>query len=573
MTRNRAVLQSIQSADKVTTTEEIASTVNRLRASNIIDELKIVDLNGNLLFSTLTVDEKSSLPLIEGALSKGEVISGLIQVNGSYFVSVALPLYARGKPIGAALFSRNAKAAAQALADSLGSQVLISDMNGRLAHQIGDAIPDKFPLESFAKGRLAFDYVPAAETVYMVTGIDMIDIEGNGIGRIITLFDRTVDFRESQKISYLTYSMLIVLTLLISLGLLVYLRREMKPIGTIVQEIKQMSGGDYTLNISSTERRDEIGEIARALDGFRSLAIEQQQAQQQEEQLKSIKIQRGLEIERNVALFEERIEKATQVMSNAVNDMRSAMSEIDNQLESNVNNISSVLSATEQSYSGTQSIVEASDQLAQAAQNIEQKVSRSSTISRQGVEGASHASIQVASLSKTSDKIGNVLKMIGDIAGQTNLLALNATIEAARAGEAGRGFAIVAAEVKALAAETEKATEEINLQITEIQNSINLTVQSIDGVSQNVGEIDGVSHEIADAVRQQNQSTEQIATNTRQALDVASTVNADINAIADSANACLNVVKLGLEATQTLEMETSSIRVEINTFLKDVRAA
>ena len=92
---------------------------------------------------------------------------------------------------------------------------------------------------------------------------------------------------------------------------------------------------------------------------------------------------------------------------------------------------------------------------------ISEQLVRTTQVVRASVSEAETTNTQIAGLAAAAQKIGDVVKLISDIAGQTNLLALNATIEAARAGDAGRGFAVVASEVKSLAVQTAKATEDI----------------------------------------------------------------------------------------------------------------
>ena len=114
---------------------------------------------------------------------------------------------------------------------------------------------------------------------------------------------------------------------------------------------------------------------------------------------------------------------------------------------------------------------------------------------------------------KAAQKIGDVVKLIQDVAGQTNLLALNATIEAARAGEAGRGFAVVASEVKSLAVQTAKATEEIAGQIAGVQGSTTAAVGAIGRIADRMQEISQFTAAAAASVHQQNAATSEISQN------------------------------------------------------------
>ncbi|NEX00147.1 methyl-accepting chemotaxis protein, partial [Rhodopseudomonas sp. BR0G17] len=144
---------------------------------------------------------------------------------------------------------------------------------------------------------------------------------------------------------------------------------------------------------------------------------------------------------------------------------------------------SHVAAASEEATSNVQSVASATDQLSSSIREISQQVQESARIAGDAVGQARNTTDRVSELSMAATRIGDVVELINSIAGQTNLLALNATIEAARAGEAGRGFSVVAAEVKALAEQTAKATGEIGQQISRIQSATQESVGAIREIS------------------------------------------------------------------------------------------
>jgi methyl-accepting chemotaxis protein len=166
-----------------------------------------------------------------------------------------------------------------------------------------------------------------------------------------------------------------------------------------------------------------------------------------------------------------------------------------------------------------------------------------------------------------------VVKLITAIAEQTNLLALNATIEAARAGEAGRGFAVVAHEVKALAAQTAKATDEISTHITGMQAATEESVKAIKEIGGTIGKISEISSSIAAAVEEQGAATQEISRTIGEAAkgtaQVASNIT-DVNRGASKTGAASAEV---LSSAQSLSNESNRLKAEVDKFLNTVRAA
>jgi methyl-accepting chemotaxis protein len=212
----------------------------------------------------------------------------------------------------------------------------------------------------------------------------------------------------------------------------------------------------------------------------------------------------------------------------------------------------------------------AADELSRSIGEISRQLTQTGGIVAQAANEARQTDAEIAGLAEGAQKIGDVVKLIREIAGQTNLLALNATIEAARAGDAGKGFAVVASEVKSLAVQTAKATEDIANHIMSVQASTAGAVDAIRYIATRMNEIDRNTVALAAAVEQQNAATGEISQNVAGAAKgtshVLSTLGEVTLAAAETRASAENV----RGASQTVEQAVGNLRVEIEDFLKQV---
>jgi methyl-accepting chemotaxis protein len=218
-------------------------------------------------------------------------------------------------------------------------------------------------------------------------------------------------------------------------------------------------------------------------------------------------------------------------------------------------------------------VAAAATELSSSIAEIARQVNVSNDIAGQAVKDIDRTNAIIESLAETAQRIGDIVSLINDIVGQTNLRALNATIEAARAGEAGRSFQVVAAEVKALANQTAKATEEITAQVGSIQGATQDSVKAIKSISQTIRHISEIAEAISTAVEQQGNATNEIARNIQQAAAGTGEVSENITGVTKAASATGRAAEDVLKSAHDMAQQAELLRGEVDRFLDEVKAA
>ena len=346
------------------------------------------------------------------------------------------------------------------------------------------------------------------------------------------------------------------------------------PIGLMTKAMAALADGDNRVDIPATGNRDEIGDMAGAMQVFKDNALEKVRLEEEQAAAQ----QRGEEEKRQAMneladRFERQVKEVVDGVSSSATEMQATAQQMSSTAEETTRQSASVASASNQATANVQTVAATAEELSASIAEIGRQVMQSAKIAQNAVEEAESTNETVKGLAEAAAKIGDVVNLINDIAGQTNLLALNATIEAARAGEAGKGFAVVAQEVKNLANQTAKATEEISSQISAVQEETNDAVVAIEKIRGIIGEVNDIATTISSAVEEQGVSTQEIARNVQQAASGTQDVNSNIENVSRAAGETGTAAGQVLNAAREMSSQAEGLRGEVDRFLGEVRAA
>ena len=325
---------------------------------------------------------------------------------------------------------------------------------------------------------------------------------------------------------------------------------QVLPNGQVISVLNQpMAGGGWVgVHEDVTERRRAVEE--------RTALIEQ-------EQRRSV-------VDAAISAFRERVENVLRTVGESTSSVRSTATALYKSSDETSQQAEGALKTSNEASSNVSTAATAADEMSSSIAEISRQLHTTADIVRTAVSEAEATNDEIAGLTTAAEKIGEVVKLIQNIAGQTNLLALNATIEAARAGEAGRGFAVVASEVKSLAVQTAKATEEIISHIAAVQGSTEGAVDAIRRIAERMRQINEYTSNVAASVEEQNAATGAISQNVASAAEGTKVIVGVLGQVAGSANGGRSSAQTMLAASEVMEDAAGKLRAEVENFLAKV---
>ena len=310
-----------------------------------------------------------------------------------------------------------------------------------------------------------------------------------------------------------------------------------RPVGGLTVVMRELAGGRLDVVVPHSERRDELGEMARAVAVFREhMSSEAELARQQDEERRLAAADKQASLVRMAETIEADTQTAMELIGQRTAKMATTADEMHASAGRTGDSAKSAAASAAQALANARTVASAAEQLAASIKEIGGQVGQSAASVNRAVEAGRATRSTIEALNEKVGRIGTVADMIGDIAAKTNLLALNATIEAARAGDAGKGFAVVASEVKQLATQTALSTQEIARHLGEVREATAASVTAVGRIEHTISEVDAISGSIAAAVEEQGAATAEIARSVAETAGAANVMTSRIAEVSSEAD-------------------------------------
>lgn len=354
------------------------------------------------------------------------------------------------------------------------------------------------------------------------------------------------------------------------IGLVMLSHGVIKPLARLRNGMKAIACGNTDFILPDTHARNEVGDMARMVENFRQNAIARAQLEMKVQQEHAQEVHRQNHVATLIQRFRETIVGIRASLESELGSMGESANSLNEIASQALSGAEAARDAAGAASSNVGSVAGAAAELTSASREISQQVHHASESVNKAMAVARETDREFTSLAELSNRIGDIVGIIRNIAEQTNLLALNATIEAARAGEAGKGFAVVASEVKTLAGQTAHATEEISGQISAIQSATQHALHAIQTITGSVGEIEARTVAIAAAVEEQEASTHSISNSIALASEGSERAVTNAQQVTETVDRTKDEAELLRKTAAQLSQVAGALSSSVEDFLRNV---
>ncbi|NRD75546.1 methyl-accepting chemotaxis protein [Shewanella sp. VB17] len=553
LTRDSATRKAIKKGNIKSLQENVNTTYNLLQAQHILTKLQITDLDANILASLPNVQTgNTQKQLVKDAIEEGKIKGGVeVDDNGDLIISFSFPLYMRGKTIGAAIFGKSLNDALDDFKRNINADVAVYNTAGDSIYSSDATLFKDIDLVRPLLTESDVIVLKHNGIVYSVAMQPIYDAFNKPVAQIVSMKDYTQSYEAQKQFEFVSYFSVFIVICSAVIALYFYMNHSLKPLENLVVSLNHIALGQLSEDIDITSN-DELGQLQQAMQ---AMVVQLRSMMQEINGVTNMLYKSAHEM----AEITDEAQKSTLKQQAETDIVAAAMNEMTSNVQNVAENATNAAKAAIDANSETNSGREVVSGTILLINDLASEIAKAANV--------------VNRLEEASNDIGSVLDVIKSIAEQTNLLALNAAIEAARAGEQGRGFAVVADEVRTLASRTQNSTQEINNMIEtfrqHVSEAVTVMKKSQDQASMSVEKVTkaGTSLDlISSSITTINEMNVNIANSTEEQSVVTKEVNSNIMNITDYAHHAATAAKSINEACGELNQLANDLQDRISHF-------